>query len=142
MYCKNCGGEMDPNAAVCVKCGVTKGNGNGFCQNCGAPLAPGAGFCTTCGAVAQTAPQIPVGYEQKSKMAAGLLGIFLGSLGIHNFYLGYTTKAIIQLLVSIIGGVLSCGIATVGIGIWALVEGILILTGSIKVDGKGVPLKD
>lgn len=26
--------------------------------------------------------------------------------------------------------------------IWGLVEGIMILTGSIAVDGKGVPLKD
>ena len=26
----------------------------------------------------------------KSKIAAGLLGIFLGSLGVHNFYLGFT----------------------------------------------------
>ena len=35
----------------------------------------------------------PVGTPLKSKMAAGLLGIFLGAFGVHNFYLGYTTKA-------------------------------------------------
>lgn len=39
----------------------------------------------------------------KSKMAAGLLGIFLGSFGVHNFYLGYTTKAVIQLVCTIVG---------------------------------------
>lgn len=39
------------------------------------------------GALAQPYP------DQKSKMAAGLLGIFLGGLGIHNFYLGYTGKS-------------------------------------------------
>lgn len=39
----------------------------------------------------------------KSKLAAGLLGIFLGSLGVHNFYLGYTTKGLIQLLDNFIG---------------------------------------
>ncbi len=43
--------------------------------------------------------------QAKSKMAAGLLGIFLGAFGVHNFYLGYTGKAIAQLLISI----LSCG---------------------------------
>lgn len=133
---------MDPNAAVCIKCGAAKGTGNGFCYNCGGPLAPGAGFCTGCGAAVQTVPVVPMGYEAKSKMAGGLLGIFLGALGIHNFYLGYTTKAIIQLLVSVIGGVLTCGIATVGMEVWGLIEGIMILTGSINVDGKGVPLKD
>lgn len=25
MYCTNCGAEMDPNASICVKCGVNKG---------------------------------------------------------------------------------------------------------------------
>ena len=38
----------------------------------------------------------------KSKMAAGLLAIFLGSLGIHKFYLGYTKEAVIMLLVSLL----------------------------------------
>ena len=35
--------------------------------------------------------------EQKSKLVAGLLAFFAGTMGIHNFYLGYTTKGIIQL---------------------------------------------
>ncbi|MDR0846238.1 MAG: TM2 domain-containing protein [Lactobacillales bacterium] len=64
----------------------------------------------------------------KSKVAAGLLGIFLGNFGAHNFYLGNNTKAVIQLLVSIIGGVVTCGVATIAVYIWALVEAILILT--------------
>ena len=33
----------------------------------------------------------PAGYNQKSRLAAGLLGILLGTLGVHNFYLGFTT---------------------------------------------------
>ena len=40
---------------------------------------------------------------QKRRLAAGLLGILLGTLGIHNFYLGFTTRGVIQLLVSLIG---------------------------------------
>ena len=84
-------------------------------------------------------PQQP--YEQKSKMAAGLLGIFLGYLGIHNFYLGYTSKAVAQLLLGTVGGFF-CGIGTVAAAIWGFVEGIMILTGSISVDGHGVPLKE
>jgi TM2 domain-containing membrane protein YozV len=82
----------------------------------------------------------------KSKVAAGLLGIFLGAFGVHNFYLGYTTKAVIQLVCTIVGFVLSClgiGVFVVaGISIWGLVEGIMILTGSINVDGQGNPLSD
>lgn len=75
---------------------------------------------------------------QKSKIAAGLLGIFLGSLGVHNFYLGYTGKAVAQLLLSI----LSCGILSGVSGLWGLIEGILILTGEISTDADGVNLRD
>ncbi len=34
------------------------------------------------------ATSVPAGYQQKSKIIAGILGIFLGGFGIHNFYLG------------------------------------------------------
>lgn len=75
---------------------------------------------------------------QKSRIAAGLLGIFLGSLGVHNFYLGNTGKAVAQLLISL----LSLGYLSGISAIWGLIEGIMILTGSIAVDGKGLPLRD
>ena len=78
------------------------------------------------------------GAQQKSKLAAGLLGIFLGSFGVHNFYLGYIGKAVAQLLITL----LTCGFGAFVSSIWGLIEGILILTGSINVDGNGVPLKD
>lgn len=82
--------------------------------------------------------QVPSpGYVPKSKIAAGLLGIFLGSFGVHNFYLGYTGKAVAQLLIT----VLTCGIGAAVTSIWGLIEGILILTGSIAVDANGVPLQ-
>ena len=83
---------------------------------------------------------MPYGTEQKSKVAAGVLGILLGGFGIHNFYLGYTKKALIQLLVS----VLSFGILYIFMQIWGLVEGILILVGNegFRTDAAGVPLKD
>ena len=81
----------------------------------------------------------------KSKLAAGLLGIFLGWLGIHRFYLGYTNIAIAQLAVGVIGLILSpftCGLLLLGASIWGLVDGIMILTGSIRTDGQGRPLRD
>ena len=128
---------MDDSAVVCVKCGVAKGVGNKFCQNCGAETEETAAVCIKCGASLHGAAS--TGSGQKSKLAAGLLGIFLGSLGVHNFYLGYTGKAVAQLLISL----LTCGFGAVVSGIWGLVEGILILTGStITTDAKGVPLSD
>lgn len=136
MYCKNCGNEMDPNAQVCVKCGVPKGVGTSFCPNCGNQTAPNAAVCLSCG-TAMTA-SVPEG-QQKSKMAAGLLAIFLGSFGIHNFYLGNIVKAVIQLVVWLLGWFL-CGIPSAAISVLALIEGIMILTGKIDKDAKGNPL--
>lgn len=136
-FCKQCGRPLTPGAAVCVSCGVPVGAGNTFCPNCGQPTNPMAAVCVNCGAALA---QAPAG-EAKSKLAAGLLGIFLGSLGVHNFYLGYTNKAVAQLLICLLGA-FACGIGPVVSAIWGLVEGIQVLTGTIKVDAKGVPLSD
>lgn len=144
MFCKNCGGQMDNQAAVCLNCGVATGKGSSYCQNCGNSTGPNQAVCTSCGVALQT---IPANVEQKSKLVAGLLGIFLGAYGVHNFYLGYTAKAVIQLVLTIVGIVASCcyglGLLIVfPVSVWALVEAIMILCGAIKVDGKGIPLKD
>ncbi len=137
MFCKNCGNEMDANAAICVKCGFATGTGNRFCANCGNVVDAAATACTNCGyAIDQTANIDPA--LRKSKLAAGLLGIFLGYLGVHNFYLGNTGKAVAQLLIT----VLTCGAGATVTGIWGLVEGIMILCGNINKDAKGIPLKD
>lgn len=119
MYCPNCGLNNPDNAPNCSACGAALG-----------AQAPGA-------APPVTPTAAPV--AQKSKLTAGLLAIFLGTLGIHNFYLGFTTKAIIQLVVSLLGAA-AFGIGPVAIGIWALVEGIMILTGKINTDANGVAL--
>jgi TM2 domain-containing membrane protein YozV len=60
------------------------------------------------------------------KLVAGILGILLGGLGIHKFYLGMTTPGLIMLLVSL----LTCGIGYPVMHIIGLVEGILYLTRS------------
>lgn len=142
-YCKNCGEPyMTDEAVMCVKCGVSKGLGRNYCHNCGKPVAPEANVCVNCGV--STMSGNPA--NAKSKMAAGLLGIFLGCFGVHNFYLGYTSKAVTQLVLTIVGLLLSCIVIGVflvmGIWIWALVEGVMILTGKIDKDANGIPLTD
>jgi TM2 domain-containing membrane protein YozV len=62
------------------------------------------------------------------KLAAGLLGIVLGAFGIHKFVLGYTTPGVIMLLISLVGGVVTCGVASFVIGVIGLIEGIIYLT--------------
>lgn len=56
----------------------------------------------------------------KSQLIALILVILVGGLGIHRFYLGYTTIGIIQLL--------TAG----GCGIWALIDLVRIITGDLK----------
>ena len=90
---------MTDEAVMCVKCGVAKGQGNNYCHNCGKPLAPDAAVCLNCGVANKQAPAP----DAKSKLVAGLLAIFLGTFGVHNFYLGYTGKAVTQLVLSIVG---------------------------------------
>jgi TM2 domain-containing membrane protein YozV len=60
------------------------------------------------------------------KIAAGILGILVGWVGIHKFVLGYTTEGLIML----IGTVLTCGIAGIVFAPIGLVEGILYLVKS------------
>ena len=62
------------------------------------------------------------------KLAAGLTGIFLGAFGVHKFILGYTKPAIIMLVVSLAGGVVTCDIASFVMGVIGLIEGIIYLT--------------
>ena len=66
--------------------------------------------------------------DSKSKIAAGLLAIFLGSLGIHKFYLGYSGAGIVMLLVSLLAGFVTLGLATAIMSLIALIEGIIYLT--------------
>ncbi len=66
----------------------------------------------------------------KSRIAFILLALFLGGLGIHNFYAGYTNKGVIQLLITL----LSCGTLGIVSCIWAIVD---ICT--VTEDAAGVP---
>ncbi|PCI06479.1 MAG: hypothetical protein COB81_00370 [Flavobacteriaceae bacterium] len=68
-------------------------------------------------------PQFP---EQSKRVAAGILAILLGSLGIHKFILGYTKEGVIMLLITI----LTCGIGGIAMSIIALIEGVIYLTKS------------
>ncbi len=73
----------------------------------------------------------------KQWLVALILGLFFGGFGVHNFYLGYTNRAIIQLILTIT--VFGAPIT----GVWVLVELILILmrSGSYGYDAQGQPLQ-
>lgn len=102
------------------------------CRACGARILAIAEICPTCGvrqwgtappAVAEaygrplpatTAP------SEKSTAAAGLLCLLAGVFGAHRFYVGKTATGVVML----------CTLG--GLGVWVLVDLVLIATGEFK----------
>ncbi len=79
-FCFACGASIDARAEICPKCGVRQPWQAGM---------PGGGGVTGGDATTRTG---------KSKLVASLLAIFLGSFGIHKFYLGDNTKGVVYLI--------------------------------------------
>ena len=69
---------------------------------------------------------IPKQSDESKRVLAGILGIILGSLGIHKFILGYTTQGIIMLAITVV----TCGIGGALTSLIGLIEGIIYLTKS------------
>ena len=67
--------------------------------------------------------------SDKTKLVAGLLGIFLGGFGAHKFYVGDSKAGVIRLVVTLV----TCGAGS----IWGLIEGIMVLAnGGVDAEGK------
>ncbi len=151
MYCKNCGTKLDELAYTCPNCGCKTDNPY-YEEN--RPNASKSG---------------------KNLVVAGLLALFLGLLGIHNFYLGYKKRGMVQLLLTLgsvflflipflssmllilfgphihrsLGPGFGLGlfsfvslytvVEVFGVGIWVLIEAVLIFLGKIP-DSEGRPL--
>ncbi len=64
------------------------------------------------------------------QLLAGYGAIIFGSFGIHKFILGYTAEGILTILISIIGGYFSYGLAFLIMQIVGLIEGIIYLNKS------------
>jgi len=147
-FCTNCGSQCEDNYVNCPYCGSSFGGAQQVNNNNTQQYNQQNGQYNQ-----QQYNQYNQQYNQygqpynpnmnyqadlKSKMLAGLFGVFLGSFGVHNFYLGFTGKAVAQLLLTL----LTCGIGATISSIWGLIEGIMILCGNINTDAQGRPLKD
>ena len=132
-YCSKCGAQNDDFAQSCVQCQAVLpligGQQPGYPAQADyqQPYQPG---------YQPIQPPVPL-YDQAAmqdwkrmgadkKMAAGICGILIGSLGVHKFVLGYTTEGVIMCLVSL----LTCGFGAPIMSIIGIVEGIMYLTKS------------
>lgn len=97
-----------------------------FCKKCGKEIVEEAVVCVHCGAaVAQSG--------DKKRITYILLGAFLGCFGVHNFYAGYTGRAIAQLLITLLLGVITGGLAILAVWGWVIFE---VCTVKNDKDGK------
>ena len=153
--CPSCGAENVEGTRFCVKCGTTlpaspqpeswrqsgdlgQQQSQQDYQSSGysTPETPSSGYPSY-----SSTPQDSLSsYQQQAgdwlaqgankKMAAGICGILLGGFGVHKFILGYNTEGIIMLAACIVGGILTCDIASAAVGVIGLIEGIIYLTKS------------
>ena len=65
---------------------------------------------------------------KRKRTTTGVMGIIFGFLGVHKFILGYTAEGLILLLVSVIGGIITCGLSIIVTDLIGIIEGIIILT--------------
>jgi TM2 domain-containing membrane protein YozV len=109
----------------CTKCGAVNDDMAQYCTNCQAPLTPVSGGVGGYQPMQSVNPGAMTDWKAlggDKKIIAGILGILVGSLGIHKFILGYTTEGIIQIAITIV----TCGVG----GVVGLIEGIIYLTKS------------
>ena len=84
------------------------------CHACHASIDAQAVVCMSCGVMQPAASAL----DEKKLLPAMLLCIFLGPLGAHRFYVGKIGTGLLQL------------VTLGGLGIWAIVDFIMIVTGN------------
>jgi TM2 domain-containing membrane protein YozV len=125
--CAQCGNEVSPTASFCMVCGASQASSS---------PAP-TGQLVSVNSLAASAPYgieptTGLPYSHRSKVAAGLLQIFLGGFGVGRFYTGHTGMAIAQIAVTFV----TCGLGA----LWPLIDGIIMLAGNPR-DADGRPMR-
>jgi TM2 domain-containing membrane protein YozV len=79
----------------------------------------------------------------KDRVAYVLLAIFLGELGIHNFFAGFTNRAVLQLVLCLfaipVAALLTCGIGIllyIPLKVWVIIEACTVTKDANGVDFK------
>lgn len=101
-----------------------------YCQKCGKEIPDQASFCPSCGhptraTATATAAAAGRSVSPYSRLVALLLCLFLGCIGVHRFYVGKIGTGVAMIFT--LGG----------LGIWALVDFIMIAAGAFTdIEGR------
>jgi hypothetical protein len=141
-FCRNCGGQIDPKAEVCLLCGANPRTGTDFCNNCGADTNPKAIVCIKCGCklsnnnsglldnISSGGDFITPPNPPKDPILMALLsGCCIAWLG--QILMGQTTKGLVMLAVSI-----SLALLGVGLLFWPIAAVDAFLIAKKLKDGK------
>lgn len=155
-FCSSCGAPKSSEAQVCNRCGATLVRTQQVSQSQYVP--PASHNATPPPQYIPPAAQQPMRpsdsrpmskhsasenvNSHKSKVVAAILALLFGQLGVHRFYVGKNRTATTQLILAIIGYLviifsLFGYVFLAAVGIWVLVDFIMILSGSFK-DNKGL----
>ena len=121
MFCPKCGSSNDDSARFCAKCG-------GPLAVAGAGETPAGGTGTMRGA-SSSGGQVVTG---KNPTVALVLSIFLGALGGGQFYNGDWKKGLAMAAASILLGVPSGGLVSLGVWIWSMIDAYQVASGKWK----------
>ena len=123
MFCPKCGTSNDDSARFCAKCGAALAAAE-------APAAgAGAGTGTMRTSSAGSGGKVVTG---KNPTVAMVLSIFLGWLGVGQFYNGDWKKGLAMAAGSILLGVPSGGLVTLGVWIWSAIDAYQVASGKWK----------
>lgn len=128
-------GRINRLAEVCSEGGSQWRGAHSFLESiAGAPEVPPPSTAPSAAPLPEPVSPAPIAGTPKSRITAGILALFLGGFGVHNFYLGFTSRGLCQLILCLtfIGAPVA--------GIWALIDAIQIFAGSTNKDASGQPL--
>ena len=121
----------------CPKCGTSNDDSARFCAKCGAALAaaeaPAAAAGAGAGTMRTSSPssggKVVTG---KNPTVALVLSIFLGAFGVGQFYNGDWKKGLAMAAASILLGIPSGGLVTLGVWIWSMIDAYQVASGKWK----------
>jgi len=131
IFCSNCNVEVKLGSKYCGKCGTVIERNNSSNDITNKDRLSSSRTSNVNDSLSPQSSQYsdPSWDDIKSKRTtAGILAILFGYLGVHKFILGYNAEGFILLVVSIFGGIITCGLALTFTAIIAIIEGIIILT--------------
>ena len=129
MFCPKCGTSNDDSARFCAKCGNALAVAAAPADSGAAGAGVGAGTGSMRSASPGSSGQVVVG---KNPTVALVISIFLGGLGGGQFYNGDWKKGLAMAGASILLGIPTGGLVSLGVWVWSMIDAYQVASGHWK----------